>query len=143
MILKMVLNVTDEGAEPDDIEATLRSLVTRRDVLEPLMMALESAVPAVITAVTLESRFTSYPPVALSLAPEAIRRELDGDQSVHDPLDADSPSYQELANALSDEELFLAAVMVVEAEQTKSAVKELTYAVVDQAVHNRMMEGEP
>lgn len=141
MIFKMILNIADEGADPEEIEEVLRSLVSRRDVFEPLMLALESAVPAVIKSVTLESRFASYLDTRFACSPEAIRSILEGDTSLRDPLDADSPSYLELANSFSDEELFLAADVVIEAEQTKDATREIAYAVIDQAMHSRLMDG--
>lgn len=97
--------------DPEGVEAALRAAVDKAAVLEPLFAALESlGLEAEINAAFLEGRFDSSQAVRLTFGPSAVRAHFEGDTT---PIDGDDgPTIQEVVNAASDEDLFLAATIL-------------------------------
>lgn len=97
--------------DPEAVEAAIRAAIEKATVLEPLFAALESlGLEAEINAAFLEGRFDSSQTVRLTFGPSAVRAHFEGDTN---PInDDDGPTIQEVVNAASDEDLFLAATIL-------------------------------
>lgn len=118
--------------DPSEVEEVLRSLVNRGVVMEPLHAGLElSDLQAVIIGHEVRPRFESYEPIRFIFSPDRVRNHLANDS---DRLAADgATTVQEAANALGDDDLFLAADKVVAEWDVPNVFDDVSRAIVRHA----------